>query len=228
MSRTVIDAYLDDLGTGLTGTWWERQAILAEIGDGLQESVEHHRAQGLSLELASQAAIEEFGGPASLAQEFVPVLASKRIHRYGLTFPIMGVVIGTLWGTAALLGSFSAVPRSLTIAGLVVMAIAVTASVPFTLLAIASTGRASGMVRIPTRLAAKGLLVTATVTMLIDGTLLITLLTLLAENPRDLVVLPVTLGALVSLARISIAVTSVPRLGPARGGNLGGAAPVRI
>ncbi|MET9487528.1 permease prefix domain 1-containing protein [Nocardia sp. NPDC006630] len=216
MARTVIDDYLDDLGTRLSGTWWERQAILAEIGDGLNDAVEHYRAQGLSLERASTAAIEEFGGPTVIAAEFVPVLSSKRIHRYGCTFTAIGPVIGVLWGTAALLGSFSAVPRSLTIAGLVLMGFAVVVGVPCTALAIASTGRASRVVRIPTRLAARALLVTATVSVFIDGTLLITLMTLLAEAPRDLVILPVTLGALVSITRISIAVTSVPRLGPAR------------
>ncbi|MCU1646732.1 MAG: hypothetical protein JWN03_7007 [Nocardia sp.] len=216
MARNLIDDYLDDLDTRLTGTWWERQAILAEIGDGLHDDVEHYRAQGLSLARASAAAIEEFGGPTIIAAEFVPVLSSKRIHRYGCTFTAIGPVIGVLWGTAALLGSFSAVPRSLTIAGLVIMAFAVVVGAPFTVLAIASTGRASRLVRIPTRLAAKALLVTATVAVLIDAILLITLLTLLAEAPRDLVILPVTLGALVSITRIIIAVTSVPRLGPAR------------
>ncbi|MFJ4653391.1 permease prefix domain 1-containing protein [Nocardia sp. NPDC088792] len=216
MSRTVIDDYLDELGPRLTGTWWERQAILAEIGDGLLEAAEHYRAQGLSPENARSAAVEEFGGPRDVAAEFAPVLSGKRIHRYGCTLTSLGPVIGLLWGTAALLGSFSAVPRSLTILGLVLMGCAVLAGVPSAVAAIASTGRASRFVRIPTRLAAKALLVTATMAVFIDGTLLITLLTLIAEAPRDLVVLPVTLGALVSIARITIAVTSVPRLGPAR------------
>ncbi|MFE3194830.1 hypothetical protein ACFXHA_37900 [Nocardia sp. NPDC059240] len=216
MSRSVIDDYLDDLATRLTGTWWERQAILAEIGDGLHEATEYHRAQGLSLDRAQAAAIGEFGGPTEVADEFVPVLSGKRIHRYGCTLTALGPVIGLLWGTAALLGSFSAVPLSLTIFGLIAMALAVLIGVPCAVAAIASTGRASRFVRIPTRLAAKALLVTAAVAVFIDATLLITLLALIAEAPHDLVVLPVTLGALVSVTRISIAVTSVPRLGPAR------------
>ncbi|WP_405494418.1 permease prefix domain 1-containing protein [Nocardia sp. NBC_00511] len=216
MARSVIDDYLDDLSTRLTGTWWERQAILAEIGDGLHDSADYHRAQGLSVERAIATAVAEFGGPGVLAEEFLPVLSGKRIHRYGCTFTTMGPVIGLLWGTAALLGSFSAVPRPLTILGLVAMALAVLIGAPFTVAAIASTGRASRFVRIPTRLAARALLVTAIVAMFIDGTLLTTLLTLVAEAPRDLVVLPLALGALVSVARISIAVTSVPRLRPAR------------
>ncbi|MFI1919538.1 permease prefix domain 1-containing protein [Nocardia sp. NPDC020380] len=216
MARTVIDDYLDDLGTRLTGTWWERQAILAEIGDGLLDAAEHHRAQGLSLEAAQAAAVEEFGGPTAVAEEFTPVLSGKRIHRYGCTLTSLGPVIGILWGTAALLGSFSAVPRSLTILGLILMGCAVFVGVPASFAAVASTGRASHFVRIPTRLAAKALLVTAIMSVFIDGTLLITLLTLIAEAPRDLVVLPVTLGALMSITRITIAVTSVPRLSPDR------------
>lgn len=216
MSRTVIDNYLDELGARLTGTWWERQAILAEIGDGLLDAAEHHRAQGLSPEAAQMAAVAEFGGPTAIAGEFTPVLSGKRIHRYGCTLTSLGPLIGVLWGTAAVLGSFSAVPRSLTILGLILMGCAVLVGAPSAVAAIASTGRASRFVRIPTRLAAKALLVTATMAVFIDGTLLITLLILIAEAPRDLVVLPVTLGALVSLTRITVAVTSVPRLGPAR------------
>ncbi|GAB2532783.1 permease prefix domain 1-containing protein [Nocardia heshunensis] len=216
MPRTVIDDYLDDLRAHLTGTWWERQAILAEIGDGLCEAAEYHRTQGLSPEHAAMAAVDEFGGPDEVADGFATVLSSKRIHRYGCTLTSMGPVIGLLWGTAALLGSFSAVPLSLTVFGLVLMALAVLVGVPFAVLAIASTGRASRFVRLPPRLAAKALLVTAAAVTFIDATLLITLLALVAEAPRDLVVLPVTLGASVSLARISVAVTSVPRLGPAR------------
>ncbi|MEC3953955.1 hypothetical protein VMT65_13040 [Nocardia sp. CDC153] len=125
-------------------------------------------------------------------------------------------VVGLLWGAAALLGSFGAVPRSLTVIGLVAMVFAVLVGVPCAVAAIAATGRASRFVRVPTRLAAKALLVTAAVAVFIDATLLITLLTLIVEAPRDLVVLPVTLGALVSVARISIAVASAPRLGSAR------------
>ncbi|WP_067690996.1 hypothetical protein [Nocardia jejuensis] len=216
MSRSVIDDYLDDLNTRLTGTWSERRAILAEIGDGLQDAVDHHRAQGLSLSQSRIAAVEEFGGARVIAAEFAPVLSSKRIHRYACAFTTMGPVIGVLWGGAALLGSFCAVPRWLTIAGLVLMAVAVVIGVPFTATAIASTGRLVRLVRIPTRLAAKALLVTATVSVFIDATLLLTLVVLLMLDSRDLVVLPVALGALASIARIAVAVSSVPRLAPAR------------
>lgn len=216
MSGNVIDDYLSDLDRRLIGTRRDRREILTEIGDGLHESVEHFLARGFSLPQARAAAIHEFGAPALLAADFAPVNSSKRINRYGRGFLMIGPLIGILWGTAALLGSFAAVPWPLTVTGLVVMAVAVMIGAPFTAVATAATGRASRWLRMETRLAAKALVVTAVVALTIDAILITTLAAVITLAPQGVVVLPVALATIASLTRIAIAAASIPRLGPAR------------
>ncbi|GAA1027962.1 hypothetical protein GCM10009557_11280 [Virgisporangium ochraceum] len=96
-ARSSIGTYLDELARGLPGSRRARNAILAEVGDGLADTVETHRARGATPDEAARAAVAEFGSPRALAAHFATELAGATAHRVGLALICTGPVVGLVW-----------------------------------------------------------------------------------------------------------------------------------
>jgi hypothetical protein len=95
--RPSIEGYLDELARGLPGSRRARKAILAEIGDGLADTVDRHRSHGATPDQAARAAVAEFGSPRELAAQFATELAGATAHRVGLALICTGPVVGLVW-----------------------------------------------------------------------------------------------------------------------------------
>ncbi|MFI6168353.1 permease prefix domain 1-containing protein [Nocardia sp. NPDC051052] len=213
MAGNMIDDYLAELDKRLLG---RKAAIVAEIADGLAEAVEYHRARGLPLHEAQRAAIAEFGETASLANEFAPEIAARRVRRYGFGLMATGPLIGTAWFAAAFAGSFAAVPWWLTVAGVATFVAIALVMQPLAAYTTAAMGPASRWIRLSCHAAARGLLVTAVGAITIDVSLMTALAAVLVFAPTSAATLPAAAGVALSIVRIAIAVTSVQRLADVR------------
>jgi hypothetical protein len=96
-ARRLLDCWLADLGARLRGPARARGAILAELRGGLDEAVAVGQAAGLPPAQAANAAIAEFGDPATVAAAFTPELAATHARRVGLTLIATGPLVGGLW-----------------------------------------------------------------------------------------------------------------------------------
>jgi len=139
----VVRAYLARLGFGLPeGPVADR--VLAEVEDGLRSAAEDGVRHGTDPARAAEQAMAEFGDPAGLAAEFVPVLVAGEAHRDGLVLLTTGPVIGGAWLAAAVL-AWPVAPVAVA-AGLVVVGLVLVATVPRAAYAVALTGRLGGRV----------------------------------------------------------------------------------
>jgi hypothetical protein len=137
----MIDAYLAELRNRLVGSARWRRGILAELEDGLMESLTANLSLGMEPLEAANRTISEFGTPASVARAFARDLTAARVRRTALTLLRTGPLVGTLWlGAVAanhllpptLEGPWAALP-------LVAMGLAVCA--PAAMVTLAATGR---------------------------------------------------------------------------------------
>src|SRR5262245_44672369 len=97
-----IETYLAAIAThlaslGLPGPRRARQAIIAELRDGLLEATTARLEQGLHPKRAARAALEEFGDPTAVASAFTPELAGIQARRTALTLTRTGPLVGVLW-----------------------------------------------------------------------------------------------------------------------------------
>ncbi|MFC7480892.1 permease prefix domain 1-containing protein [Luedemannella flava] len=67
---TPLDRYLADLAARLRGPRAARTRVLAEVRDGLADTIDTHLAGGMTPDAAAAAAIGEFGDPATIASAF--------------------------------------------------------------------------------------------------------------------------------------------------------------
>lgn len=156
-ARPPLEDYMDELARGLPGSRRARTAILAEVGDGLADTVEKHQAEGATPDQAATAAIEEFGSPRTLAAHFATELAGITAHRVGLALVCTGPVVGLVWlaafiargdglgWTGELTAMLSTIPTYAVVLALVV---------PAALLATAGAGTAARRLPVGPRLAA--------------------------------------------------------------------------
>jgi len=116
-----LAAYLADVATDLFGPRQHRARILAELRDGLDHAVANHTAAGLPEDRAVAAAIDEFGGPHTVADAFAPELAVAYARRTIAWFIVTGPLVGVWWllllqpfpwrtGVVALISALPVVP----------------------------------------------------------------------------------------------------------------------
>ncbi|MCM4081209.1 permease prefix domain 1-containing protein [Paractinoplanes hotanensis] len=138
-SRTLVAAYLDDLGTKLPGPRRHRSQILIELRDGLDVATEVHLAAGMTAERAQAAAVAQFGSPQEVADAFAGELTTTYARRVVATYIATGPLVGIWWllllrpdpwqtGPIAMIAAIPALP-------LIAIAIAVAGG------ALATTGR---------------------------------------------------------------------------------------
>jgi len=89
--------YLADLAIRLRGPRRRRDAILAELRDGLLHATEDHTAAGLTPAQAVAAAINQFGDPQAVADAFAGELATVYARRTIAWYIATGPLVGIWW-----------------------------------------------------------------------------------------------------------------------------------
>lgn len=175
--RPVIAGYLDDLDSRLPPCGRSvRSAIIAEVGDGLIDTVTAKAAAGMEPTDAAQATVVEFGSPRVLAHGFAAELAGASANRVGLLLLATGPVIGSIWvGAFAArsgIGWWQQLPALWSTMPVYVLILAV--AVPAAMLsATAGTGRLHGRVRLHGRRAAGAAMIAAASCVVADSVLLV-------------------------------------------------------
>ena len=157
----------------------------------------------------------EFGDPAGLAAEFVPVLVAGEAHRDGLALLTTGPLTGTGWLAAAVL-AWPAAPIAIAV-GLAVVGLVLVATVPRAAYAVAATGRLGGRVTGAPGSAARAVsTATRTVVALDAALVLLAAAALVALRPSALMVAVAATAAAASLARLVTAARAGRRLDRSR------------
>jgi hypothetical protein len=90
-----VDAYLGELAGLLRGPRRRRARILAELRDGLDQTIADHTAAGRTQDQAVDSAIDQFGTPQAVADAFgaelVTAYARHTIAWYIATGPLVGI-----------------------------------------------------------------------------------------------------------------------------------------
>jgi hypothetical protein len=203
----ILEGYLATLAARLPGPSRTRQAILAELGDGLADATQAYYARGLGPAAAAQAAVAEFGQPPALAAAFAPELAGAQARQTALALIRSGPLIGGLW-LGALVAS-NAAPWRHGLTGiwlaLPAVAVAIAAAGLAALLVVAATGRASRW--LPTRLtlAPAAAAIVGAAAIGVDLVVLGMLTGQAIIQPGTIAWIPVGLAALASLTRLVLA-----------------------
>jgi HAAS len=92
-----VATYLSDVAAQLYGPRRRREAILAELRDGLDQATEDHIAAGLTPDQAATAAITQFGTPQAVADAFSGELATAYARRTIALFIVTGPLVGIWW-----------------------------------------------------------------------------------------------------------------------------------
>jgi hypothetical protein len=92
-----LAAYLADLALRLRGPRRRRDAILAELRDGLHQATDDHIAAGLTPTRAAAAAIDQFGDPQAVADAFAGELATVYARRTIACYVATGPLVGIWW-----------------------------------------------------------------------------------------------------------------------------------
>jgi hypothetical protein len=92
-----LATYLSDLAAQLRGPHRRREAILAELRDGLEQATEDRIASGLPADQAAAAAITQFGSAHAVAKAFAGELATAYARRTIAWFIATGPLVGIWW-----------------------------------------------------------------------------------------------------------------------------------
>jgi hypothetical protein len=202
-SEGELATYLSDLAAELRGPRHRREAILAELRDGLDQATEDRIASGLPADQAAAAAITQFGSAHTVAEAFAGELATAYARRTIACFIATGPLVGMWWllllhpspwrtGLIALLAAIPVIP-------LIIIAIATASGT------LATTGRL--MRWLPETGSRRALAATtaiATLCMIIDLTM-ITIVMVSGGPTRPLMIIAVA----ASLTRIVCSSTTV-------------------
>jgi hypothetical protein len=220
----LLEGWLADLSARLPGPARARQAVLAELRDGLLEAFDAHRVAGLAPVEAAWAVLGEFGEPAEIARAFAPELAGRQARRSVLALLGTGPLVGLVWGNAAaashLLGHparpgppwlWPGLPGVVRVV-LALLALVVAAGVPAGLLAVAATGRPGRWLPYRPRLAPTAAATLGLAALTADLLLLVTVGASAVIMPGRLVWAPVTMAVCASLARLVLNTRATRRL----------------
>jgi hypothetical protein len=211
----LLEGWLAAVAARLPGLARTRQAVVAELRDGLFEGLDAHQARGLAPIPAAQATLAEFGDPGQVAQAFAPELAAAHARRVALTLARTGPLLGVLWVTALVAGPLSkpvlanAVLPWLSLPGpwavLPLLGLVLLIGIPAAVLAVAATGRLSRWLPTVPRLAPTAAATAALAGMTVDLALLGMLSAQALIAPSHLAWAPAILAALSSLVRLALA-----------------------
>jgi hypothetical protein len=202
-SEGELATYLSDLAAQLRGPRRRREAILAELRDGLDQATEDRVASGLSADQAAAAAITQFGSAHAVADAFggepTTAYARRTIAGFVATGPLVGIwwlllLDPSAWRTG-LIAFLAAIP----VIPLIIIAIATAGGT------LATTGRL--MRWLPETSPRRALAATtaiAVLCMIIDLTM-ITILTVSGGPTGPLMIIAVA----ASLTRIVCSITTV-------------------
>jgi hypothetical protein len=227
-----IDAYLAAIATrlasrGLASSRRARQAIIAELRDGLWEATTAHLEQGLHPQQAAHAALQEFGDPTTVASAFTPELAGIQARRTALTLTRTGPLVGMLW--IAALAAIHAPPMRHALTGVWVafplIGLGLAAAALGTIVAVATTGRPSRWLAPRPRRAPTAAATVAIAAIVVDLTLLgmlagqaITTPTLIPRSGSGSATIAVALAAAASITRLALSCRATRRTLAARAG----------
>jgi hypothetical protein len=96
-SEGQLATYLADLAAELRGPRRRREAILAELCDGLDQATEDRIASGLPAGQAAAAAVTHFGSARAVADAFGGELATAYARRTIACFIATGPLVGIWW-----------------------------------------------------------------------------------------------------------------------------------
>jgi hypothetical protein len=213
----LLEGWLAAVAAHLPGLARTRQAVVAELRDGLHEALGAHRARGLTPIPAAQATLAEFGDPGQVAHAFAPELAAAHARRVALTLARTGPLLGALWVTALAAGPLSKPVMADAVApwrwpwlpgpwaGLPLVGLVLVIGIPAAVLAVATTGRLSRWLPIRPRLAPTAAAAAALAGMTVDLALLGMLSVQALIAPSQLAGAPAILAAAASLARLALA-----------------------
>jgi hypothetical protein len=95
--ENAVATYLSDVAAQLYGPRRRREAILAELRDGLDQATEDNIAAGLSPNRAAATAISQFGTPQAVGDAFSGELATAYARRTIALFIVTGPLVGIWW-----------------------------------------------------------------------------------------------------------------------------------
>jgi hypothetical protein len=209
-----IEDYIAELDDGLCGSRRERQAVVAEIRDGLLTAAEQHAQAGLRPPAAAIAATREFGEPHELATALRPELAARQSRRVALALLATGPIVGTLWATTAIASRIGErlehVPGLWTAARLT-LGLSIAAAIAAAAVCLAATGRLSRRLgpRTTTAPAAAGAAVGLAAA--IDSSVLCALLVGALAAPTVIAWPPALAAALASSTRLAFSTRAAHR-----------------
>lgn len=213
-SGAAVEAYLRVVAAGLPGPRRARDDILAELRSGLLDAIDARRSAGLPVQVATEAAIGEFGDPRQVALAFRPHLALTQARRTALALAATGPLVGLLWAAAAIASHVTlrhAPPWDwpgappLSPAAFPAAAAAILIVVTSTLATIAATGPLTRLLPSSPRTAIATATTAGIGTAAADLALLALLASQLASAPGTLAPLPVAAATAASLARLAFA-----------------------
>jgi hypothetical protein len=219
----LLEGWLAAVAARLPGLARTRQAVVAELRDGLHEALGSHQVRGLAPVPAAQATLAEFGDPDQVAHAFAPELAAAHARRVALTLARTGPLLGALW-VAALLGGPLAKPLTTNPvapwrwpllpgpwAGLPLLGLVLLIGIPAAVLAVLATGRPSRWLPTSARLAPSAAATAALAGMTVDLALVGMLSAQALIAPSQLAWAPAILAATASLARLALAAPAARR-----------------
>jgi hypothetical protein len=145
-AEPAAERYLAKIAAQLPGSPRSRRDILAELHSGLLDAMDAHRSAGMPLSAAVQAAINEFGDPAEVADGFRTEIAAGLARRAAFVVLVTGPLVGVLWIVTAVAGHITPHLQWADLSpgfkvGVALVAIAAGVTVGGALLGIAATGR---------------------------------------------------------------------------------------
>jgi hypothetical protein len=92
-----LSTYVADVEAGIP-TWHRgRDSLLAELADGLTDTLEHYLALGVSRPEAERRALNDSGPAAVVANAITEHLVTRHVGRTATTLLLTGPTIGLLW-----------------------------------------------------------------------------------------------------------------------------------
>jgi hypothetical protein len=213
----LLEGWLAGVAARVPGLARTRQAVVAELRDGLHEGLAAQQARGLAPVLAALATLAEFGDPGQVARAFAPELAAAHARRVALALARTGPLLGALWVTALLASPLSKPLTAHPVAPwrwpwlpgpwavLPFLGLVLLIGIPAAVLAVAATGRPSRWLPTGPRFAPAAAAAAALAGMTVDLTLLGMLSAQALIAPGQLAGAPAFLAASASLTRLALA-----------------------
>jgi hypothetical protein len=96
-AQRAVERYLTEVTARLPGPRRARCDIVAELRSGLLDAMDARCSAGLPLCEAAQAAIDEFGDPARVADSFTTEIAAGLARHAAFVMLVTGPLVGVLW-----------------------------------------------------------------------------------------------------------------------------------